>query len=69
MPDAPFQVRSRDDQRDALQVAAGRSGRPACPPEKDIWVVRTLRLGEGHGSPRLLSLATGTRRASFQALA
>ena len=32
-----------DDRREALQVAAGRSGRPAYLLEKDIWVVWTLR--------------------------
>ena len=34
---------SHNDQREALQVAAGRSGRPAYLLEKDLWVVWTLR--------------------------
>ncbi len=34
---------THDDQREALQVAAGRSGRPAYLLEKDIWVVWALR--------------------------
>lgn len=33
---------SRDDQAEALEVAAGKSGRPAHLLEKDIWVVWTL---------------------------
>jgi predicted nucleotidyltransferase component of viral defense system len=33
---------SRTDQAEALQVAAGRTGRPAHLLEKDIWVVWTL---------------------------
>ena len=43
MPDEPFQMLSHDDQREALQVTAGRSGRPAYLLEKDIWVLWTLR--------------------------
>ncbi len=43
MPDDPFQMLSCDDRREALQVAAGRNGRPAYLLEKDIWVVWTLR--------------------------
>ena len=38
-----FQSLSASDQRDALEVAAGRSGRRAHLLEKDIWVVQTLR--------------------------
>ena len=38
-----FQSLSVSDQRDALEVAASRSGRPAHLLEKDIWVVQTLR--------------------------
>ena len=41
--DTPFQSLSPDDQRDALGVAAGRSGRRAHLLEKDLWVVHTLR--------------------------
>lgn len=33
---------SRQDQAEALEVAAGRSGRPAHLLGKDIWVVWTL---------------------------
>ena len=43
MADEPLQMLSRDDRREALHVAASRSGRPAHPLEKDIWVVWTLR--------------------------
>ena len=38
-----FQTLSVSDQRDALEVGASRSGRPAHLLEKDIWVVQTLR--------------------------
>ena len=42
--DSPsFQSLSDDDQRDVLEVASSRSGRPAHLLEKDIWVVRTLQ--------------------------
>jgi len=40
--DLPFQSLSPDDRRDALEVAAGLSGRRAHLLEKDIWVVQTL---------------------------
>ena len=43
MADIPFQSLSPDDQRDALEVAASRSGRRAHLLEKDVWVVHTLR--------------------------
>ena len=43
MPEASFHDLSDDDRREALQVAAGQSGRPAYLLEKDIWVVWTLR--------------------------
>ncbi|MCY3602077.1 MAG: nucleotidyl transferase AbiEii/AbiGii toxin family protein [Chloroflexi bacterium] len=43
MPSPLFQSLSVSDQRDALEVAASRSGRPAHLLEKDIWVVQTLR--------------------------
>ena len=42
MADLPFQSLSLDDRRDALEVAAGLSGRRAHLLEKDIWVVQTL---------------------------
>lgn len=42
MPD-PFFGLSPQDRRDALLVAASRSGRPAHLLEKDAWVVWTLR--------------------------
>ena len=43
MASAFFQTLPASDQRDALEVAAGRSGRRAHLLEKDIWVVETLR--------------------------
>ena len=43
MADTPFQSLSPEDRRDALEVAAGRSGRRAHLLEKDVWVVHTLR--------------------------
>ena len=42
MADLPFRSLSPDDRRDALEVAAGLSGRRAHLLEKDIWVVQTL---------------------------
>ena len=39
-----FQSLPEEDQRDALGVAAGLSGRPAYLLEKDIWVVQVLRV-------------------------
>ena len=41
MPESWFDL-SSDDQSEALEVAAGRSGRPAHLLEKDIWVVWAL---------------------------
>ncbi len=41
MPDAFFAL-SPADRRDALEVAAGRSGRAVHLLEKDVWVVWTL---------------------------
>jgi len=41
MPESWFEL-SAADQSEALEVAAGRSGRPAHLLEKDIWVVWTL---------------------------
>ena len=43
MSKTPFQELSGNDQRDALEVAASRSGRRANLLEKDAWVVYTLR--------------------------
>ena len=43
MPDALFQSLSASDRRDALEVAAGLSGRRAHLLEKDIWLIQTLR--------------------------
>jgi hypothetical protein len=40
--DVSFQSLSPDERRDALEVAAGLSGRRAHLLEKDIWVVQTL---------------------------
>ena len=42
MPEQPFQILPEEDRREALLVAAGRSGRPAYLLEKDLWVVWTL---------------------------
>ena len=42
MADVPFRSLSPDDRRDALEVAAGLSGRRAHLLEKDIWVIQTL---------------------------
>ena len=42
MADVSFQSLSPDDRRDALEVAAGLSGRRAHLLEKDIWVVQIL---------------------------
>ena len=43
MADIHFLSLPAEDQRDALEVAASRSGRRAHLLEKDIWVVQTLR--------------------------
>ena len=43
MADQTFQSLSPGDRRDALEVAASRSGRRAHLLEKDIWVVQTLQ--------------------------
>ena len=44
MPEVLFHTLSPNDRRDALEVAASQSGRPAYLLEKDIWVVHALRL-------------------------
>ncbi len=44
MPEMLFHTFSSNDRRDALEVAASQSGRPAYLLEKDIWVVNALRL-------------------------
>jgi len=58
MPESWFELSSAD-QSEALEVAAGRSGRPAHLLEKDIWVVWALstiydlnRPGAIHSSKR-----------------
>ena len=43
MVDTPFQSLAPGEQRDALEVASGLSGRRAHLLEKDVWVVYTLR--------------------------
>ncbi len=44
MPEVLFHTFPVGDRRDALEVAARQSGRPAYLLEKDIWVVHALRL-------------------------
>ena len=44
MAKVPYQSLSESDRRDALTVAAGRTGRPAYLLQKDIWVVQTLEI-------------------------
>ncbi|MDR9823576.1 nucleotidyl transferase AbiEii/AbiGii toxin family protein [Rhizobium hidalgonense] len=39
----PFLTLSKDDRREALAVAADRTGRPIHLLDKDVWVVRTLQ--------------------------
>ena len=63
MPDAPFQSLSASDRRDALEVAAGLSGRRAHLLEKDIWVVQTLHALAGTPFDRNLVLKGGTSLA------
>ena len=64
MPDALFQSLSASDRRDALEVAAGLSGRRAHLLEKDIWVVQTLHaLSPEPRSDRNLVLKGGTSLA------
>ena len=43
MSDTAFHSLSAGDQKDALQVAASASGRPAYLLEKDVWVVQLLQ--------------------------
>ena len=43
MDSTPFHSLSLDEQRDAIGVAAGESGRPPHLLEKDIWVVQILQ--------------------------
>lgn len=58
---------SRDDQAEALEFAASRTGRPAHLLEKDIWVVWVLSaiyesdLVSSRVSPTLLSSAASSR--------
>ena len=63
MPDALFQSLSVNDRRDALEVAAGLSGRRAHLLEKDIWVVQTLDALAGTPFDRDLVLKGGTSLA------
>ena len=65
MPDEPFQMLSHDDQREARQVAAGRSGRPAYLIEKDIWVVWTLRSLVNASFGEELTFKGGTKNVRF----
>lgn len=60
MPDVLFQSLSASDRRDALEVAAGLSGRRAHLLEKDIWVVQTLHALVGTPFDRNLVLKGGT---------
>lgn len=47
----------REDQREALLVAAGRTGRPLHMLEKDVWVVWALRhLFSGRHAEHLVGL-------------
>ena len=63
MPDALFQSLSASDRRDALEVAAGLSGRRAHLLEKDIWVVQTLHALAGTPFDSSLVLKGGTSLA------
>ena len=56
---------SHGDQREALQVAAGRSGRPAYLLDKDIWVVRTLHSLVSAPFSEDLTFQGGTKNARF----
>ena len=60
MPEQPFQSLPEDDRREALLVAAGRSGRPAYLLEKDLWVVWTLSALVGASFNRALTFKGGT---------
>ncbi len=63
MADIPFQSLSPDDRRDALEVAASRSGRRAHLLEKDVWVVHTLRSLAASPFGRDLTFKGGTSLA------
>ena len=65
MPDEPFPILFPDDQRAALQVAAGQSERPAYLLEKDIWVVRTLPSLVSAPFGEDLTFKGGTKNARF----
>ena len=60
MPEQPFQSLPEDDRREALLVAAGRSGRPAYLLEKDLWVVWTLSALVGAPFNHALTFKGGT---------
>ena len=69
MADTPFQSLSLDDRQDALNVAAGLSGRRAHLLEKDIWVVHTLRALIESPFGRNLTFKGGTSLAkAYQAI-
>ena len=59
MPESWFEL-SSTDQSEALEVAAGRSGRPAHLLEKDIWVVWTLSAIYGSALGGSLTFKGGT---------
>ena len=69
MADTPFQSLSLNDRQDALNVAAGLSGRRAHLLEKDIWVVHTLRALIESPFGRNLTFKGGTSLAkAYQAI-
>lgn len=55
-----FLTLSADDRREALAVAADRSGRPLHLLEKDVWVVWTLAMLFGAGLGEHLVFKGGT---------
>lgn len=59
MPESWFSL-SRDDQSEALEVAAGRSGRPVHLLEKDIWVVWVLSAIYDSSLAKTLTFKGGT---------
>ena len=63
MPETLFQSLSASDRRDALEVAAGLSGRRAHLLEKDIWIIQTLHALAGTPFDRNLVLKRGTSLA------
>lgn len=59
MPESWFDL-SRSDQLEALEVAAGQSGRPAHLLEKDIWIVWTLAAIYNSSLAKTLTFKGGT---------